>query len=69
MKPNSLHNKFDELEAAVKQARDSVELSIEEAVLYEDGRGHYVYSDKSALILHPNGDCFTYFGPDGRKTR
>ena len=44
-------------------------MSIEEAVLYEDSRGHFIYSDKSALILHPSGDCFTFFSADGRKTR
>ena len=28
------------------------------------------YTDGSALILHPGGgECFTYFSPDGKKTR
>ena len=45
-------------------------ISIEEAVLYEDTRSHFIYSDKSGLIMHPGGgDCFTYFSPDGRKIR
>lgn len=29
-----------------------------------------VFNDRSALILHPGGgECFTYFTPDGKKTR
>jgi hypothetical protein len=33
-------------------------------------RGHFIFNDKSALILHPGGgECFTYFTPDGKKTR
>ena len=30
---------------------------------------HIVYSDKSSLILHPKGDCFTYFWRNGKKQR
>ena len=45
-------------------------IAIEEALIYEDMRGHFIFNDKSALILHPGGgDCFTYFTPDGKKTR
>lgn len=33
-------------------------------------RGHFIFNDKSAIILHPGGgECFTYFTPDGKKTR
>jgi hypothetical protein len=38
-------------------------------VLFEDSRAHFVFSDKTGLILHPRGDCFTYFAKNGYKTR
>ena len=38
-------------------------------MIYEDKRAHFVFSDKSALILHQNGDCFTLFSPSGTKIR
>lgn len=63
-----LQSKFDEIEAD-KIKRQNASLLIEEAVLYEDGRSHFVFNDKSSIILHPNGDCMTYFSPDGRKNR
>ena len=44
-------------------------MAIEQALMYEDGRSHYVFNDRSGLILHPKGDCFTYFSKDGRKIR
>jgi len=45
-------------------------LAIASAVLFEDYRCHLTYTDGSAIILHPGGgDCFTYFSPDGKKTR
>lgn len=28
-----------------------------------------MFSDKTSLILHPKGDCFTYFRKDGKKLR
>jgi hypothetical protein len=59
-------DQFDQLES---QRPKVVTTAIEEAVLHEDSRAHFIYSDKSALIMHPNGDCFTYFSADGRKTR
>jgi hypothetical protein len=37
--------------------------------MHEDGRAHLIFNDKSAIILHPGGECFTYFTPDGKKTR
>ena len=42
---------------------------IESAVCFVDGRAHFVFSDKTSLILHPKGDCFTYFRRDGKKLR
>ena len=42
---------------------------IESALYHEDGRAHYVFTDKTSLIIHPNGDCFTYFKKDGKKLR
>ena len=44
-------------------------LSLSEAAIYEDKRAHFVFSDKSGLILHPNGDCFTLFAKNGQKNR
>lgn len=38
-------------------------------MIYDDRRAHFVFSDKSALILHPNGDCFTLFSRNGQKLR
>jgi hypothetical protein len=39
------------------------------ALIYEDGRAHFVFSDRTAVILHPKGDCFTYFTKTGQKIR
>ena len=39
------------------------------AVVYEDGRSNYVYSDNTSLILHPKGECFTYYASSGKKLR
>ena len=39
------------------------------AVVYDDKRAHFVFSDKTALILHPNGDCVTLFARNGQKIR
>lgn len=39
------------------------------AVGYLDGRCHFVFTDQTSLILHPKGDCFTYFRKDGKKLR
>ena len=44
-------------------------LSLSEAAIYEDKRAHFVFSDKSGMILHPNGDCFTLFAKNGQKNR
>ena len=38
-------------------------------MLFDDNRANFVFSDKSALILHPNGDCFTLFSKNGQKMR
>lgn len=45
------------------------EISLESCLLYENGRSHYTFGDKTSLIIHPNGDCFTYFTKDGKKLR
>ncbi len=38
--------------------------------MYDDQRAHCIFNDRSAIVLHPGGgECFTYFSPDGRKTR
>ena len=42
---------------------------IETALYHQDGRCHFVFTDKTSLIIHPNGDCFTYFKKDGKKLR
>ena len=44
-------------------------ISLSQAAIYEDKRAHFVFSDKSGLILHPNGDCFTLFARNGQKNR
>ena len=44
-------------------------ISIEQSLLYEDGRCHFIFNDKTALIIHPKGDCYTYFTKDGKKIR
>ena len=45
------------------------QISLQSAVIYDDRRAHFVYSDKTALILHPNGDCVTLFTRNGQKVR
>jgi hypothetical protein len=42
---------------------------IHTALYFEDGRCHFVFTDKTSLIIHPKGDCFTYFKRDGKKLR
>ena len=42
---------------------------IESALCYADGRAHFVFTDKTSIILHPKGDCFTYYRKDGKKVR
>jgi hypothetical protein len=42
---------------------------IETALCYQDGRAHFIFTDKTSLILHSKGDCFTYFRKDGKKLR
>ena len=37
--------------------------------MYESGRTHISFSDKTGLILHPKCDCFTFFHKDGTKVR
>lgn len=39
------------------------------AALYDDGRGHFVFTDNTAIILHAGGDCATFFSKAGYKTR
>ena len=53
------------------QARNEIEnkISLENGVIFEDNRAHFVFSDKTALVLHPRGDCFTYYARNGQKTR
>jgi len=36
-------------------------IQLKTALIYEDSRAHFVFSDKTAVILHAKGDCFTYF--------
>ena len=49
--------------------RDDSQISLSAAVIYDDKRANFVFSDRSALVLHPNGDCFTLFAKSGQKTR
>jgi len=50
-------------------SRDESSISLSAAVIYDDRRANFVFSDRSALILHPNGDCFTLFSKSGQKMR
>jgi hypothetical protein len=47
----------------------SEEIKLLHGVIFADSRAHFVYSDKTALVLHPRGDCFTYYSKTGQKTR
>jgi hypothetical protein len=51
------------------QEEKSERIDLVRGVIYEDTRAHFVFSDKTAIILHPKGDCFTYFARNGHKTR
>ncbi len=62
-----LGSKFDETLKKVQRKEGMI--AINDTLLYADGRAHFVFNDKSAMILHPKGDCFTYFSPDGKKLR
>jgi hypothetical protein len=44
-------------------------ITLENGMIFEDNRAHFVFSDKTALVLHPRGDCFTYYAKNGQKTR
>jgi len=39
------------------------------ALLYYDGRAHFVFTDNTAIILHEGGDCVSFFSKAGYKTR
>ena len=45
------------------------DLCIEKAAIYRDGRTHCVFSDQSALILHPGSQFLTYFPRNGQPVR
>ena len=52
-----------------KGTRMNFQFGVEQAVVYWNDRAHFVFSDKTSLILHPGGDCFTYFKSNGQKVR
>ena len=56
---DGLRQQFDHASTLTVPIDDT--LSLVSAVIYEDKRAHFVFSDKTAMILHPNGDCFTLF--------
>eukprot|EP00347_Sterkiella_histriomuscorum_P020126 403339009 len=62
-----LTEKFDSL--LKTQIQNKNKLLLEQALAYEDGRSHYIFNDQTAIILHPKGDCFTYFSREGKKSR
>ncbi len=43
--------------------------ALKTALLFEDSRAHFVFTDSTAIILHSKGDCFTYFDKTSAKTR
>ncbi len=64
---SALKEDFEE-QLLEKQLNEGV-LLLKAALIYEDGRSHYCFNDNTSLIIHPNGDCFTYFTKDGKKLR
>ena len=71
---DGLRQQFDEAKARTLAATNSSapedeQISLQSAVIYDDKRAHFVFSDKTALILHPNGDCVTLFTRNGQKVR
>ena len=68
---NANKNTFKSLmkEEFESKSKDQDKLSLESCLLYEDGRAHCIYNDLSAMIIHPNSDCLTYFTKDGKKVR
>jgi len=48
---------------------DSEEIKVEKFVTFSDGRCHCVFDDKSAIIIQPKGQYFTYFYPSGEILR
>lgn len=69
--PNINFSESNEIREVKNPHRNSSEpgFGIESAVCFADERAHFVFSDKTSLILHPKGDCFTYFRKDGKKLR
>ena len=65
---DGLRSQFDQAAAQSSYSEDET-ISLSQAVIYDDKRAHFIFSDKTALILHPNGDCFTLFSRNGQKIR
>jgi hypothetical protein len=51
------------------EKKNETSFNITQAVCFSNGRAHFVFSDKTSLILHPKGECFTYFQSNGKKLR
>lgn len=66
---DGLRSQFDQAAAQSVFSEDEQTISLSQAVIYDDKRAHFIFSDKTALILHPNGDCFTLFSRNGQKIR
>ena len=65
---NGLRREFSSIQEIQLKQQDDV-ITLTQAAIYEDKRAHFVFSDKTGLILHPNGDCFTMFAKSGMKNR
>jgi hypothetical protein len=66
---DGLRATFDQTSTNQSRIENENKVCLENGVLFEDNRAHFVFSDKTALVLHPRGDCFTYFAKNGTKTR
>ena len=62
---DGLRSQFDQAAQLSSSQEEDQTISLTQAVIYDDKRAHFIFSDKTALILHPNGDCFTLFSRNG----
>ena len=45
------------------------QVSMLEGAIFMDQRAHVLFTDKTAIIIHTGGNCFTYFNSKGERTR
>ena len=66
---DGLRSQFEQNSSYQTRIEAENKITLENGVIFDDGRTHFVFSDKTALVLHPKGDCFTYYAKNGQKTR